>query len=306
MVRTRLHLGLERNHIAVLPQIHRHGLAGIDRRGEPRDVLSERGRIVIGVGLQDPAAGDAVGAHAVQDRLCEAGALGEFGIGVQRVAVAAKPIHQRLVRAGRDIDGPVGRAGRHLVRFRLAFGRPAKAAVAARKTRRHQCRQWLALLVLQHGLVADHRALVLALVEDVEHARVGGDVGGYRQRLVEGDVAFAIDHHHPVEIHFTGPGAPGRHRRKCRHHLQRTRGGDRLVDERQFLFVHRVGAEPDAMGVQHHFAIGVGVFLAEVLQRHQLVVLDRHFWSSPDFFLLLLQRFLSSPPRKRGSSNHRR
>ncbi len=33
---------------------------------------------------------------------------------------------------------------------------------------------------------------------------------------------------------------------------------------------------PDAIGVEHHFAIGVGVFLAEIFQRHQLFVLDRH------------------------------
>src|SRR6476620_8207289 len=100
----RFDLGLERNHVAVLPQIHRHGLAGIDRRREPRDMLPESGRIVVRIGLQDSAAGNAVGAHAVQDRLWKAGALGKFGIRMQRIAVAAEPVDQRLIRTRRDID----------------------------------------------------------------------------------------------------------------------------------------------------------------------------------------------------------
>ena len=129
----------------------------------------------------------------------------------------------------------------------------------------------------------DHRALVLALVEHVEHGGIGGDVGGDRQRLVEGDVALAVDHHHAVEIHLAGPGAPGRDGRKRRDHFQRTRRRDGLIDESQFLLVHGVRAHADAIGVQHHLAIAVGVFLAEIFQRHQLVVLDRHRDVSPDF-----------------------
>src|SRR5258708_15642927 len=70
------------------------------------------------------------------------------------------------------------------MRFGLALGRPAKAAVATREARGNQCGELLALLVLEHRLVADHRTLVLALVEDVEHAGIGGDVGGRCQRLL--------------------------------------------------------------------------------------------------------------------------
>ena len=57
------------------------------------------------------------------------------------------------------------------------------------------------------------------------------------------------------------------------------RHGDGLVDEGQFLLVHGIGAHADAIGVQHHLAIAIGVFLAEIFQRHQLIVLDRHCWS---------------------------
>src|SRR5258708_12398805 len=72
------------------------------------------------------------------------------------------------------------------MRFGLALGRPAKAAVATREAGGNQCGELLALLVLEHRLVADHRTLVLALVEDVEHAGIGGDVGGRCQPLVVG------------------------------------------------------------------------------------------------------------------------
>ena len=52
---------------------------------------------------------------------------------------------------------------------------------------------------------------------------------------------------------------------------------DAFVDEGEFLLVHRIGAHADAVGVEHHLAVGVGVFLAEIFQGHQLFVLDRHF-----------------------------
>src|ERR1700728_1451474 len=48
-------------------------------------------------------------------------------------------------------------------------------------------------------------ALVLALVEGIENGRIGNNVSGDRQRLVEGDVALAVNHHHAVEIHLAGP-----------------------------------------------------------------------------------------------------
>src|SRR5271166_2969824 len=277
----RLHFGLEGDHLAVLPHLQSHGLAGIDRRGKPRRVALEGGWVVIGIGLQDPAAGDAVGAHAVQDRSRKTGALGEFRIGVQRVAVAAETVDQRLVRPRRNVDGPVGCAGRHRMRLGLAFRRPAKAAVAARKARGDQRRQRLSIAVLEHGLVPDHRALVLALVERREHGGVCGNVSGGRQRLVEGDVALAVNHHHAVEIHLAGSRAPGGHGREGRHHLQRPRGGSGLVDEGELLLGHGISAQADAIGIEHHLAIAVAVFLAKVLHGHQLFVFDRHFLAAP-------------------------
>ena len=154
-------------------------------------------------------------------------------------------------------------------------------------------------VVFQDRLVTDHRALVLALVGDRKHGRVRGDVRGRRKRLVKGDVALAVDDHDAVEIHLARPGAPRRDGGKGRHHLQRTRRGAGLVDEGELPLVHGIGAQADAIGVEHHLAIAVAVFLAEVLQRHQLFVFDRHF-------CLASSRLCSSSPRKRGSSSHRR
>ena len=59
-----------------------------------------------------------------------------------------------------------------------------------------------------------------------------------------------------------------------------------FVDEGEFLLVHRVGAHADAVGVEHHLAIAIGVFLAEIFQGHQLFVLDRHFGFSPEFIFV--------------------
>src|ERR1700716_3935237 len=122
-------------------------------------MLPEGAWIVVRISLQDAAAGDAVSAHAVQDRFWKTGPFCEFGIGVQRIAVAAEPVDQRLIRARRDVDGLVRAAAPHLVRLGLALGRSAKTAIAARKSRGDQRRQRFALFILEYSLVADHGPL---------------------------------------------------------------------------------------------------------------------------------------------------
>src|SRR5258706_13981208 len=102
------------------------------------------------------------------------------------------------------------------MRFGLALGRPAKAAVATREPRCNQCGELLALLVFEHRLVPDHRALVLALVEDVEHAGIGGDAGGRGKGLLGGDVAPTRDHPPARWIFFSRPRPPSPPRPKNR------------------------------------------------------------------------------------------
>src|SRR5665213_1020652 len=53
------------------------------------------------------------------------------------------------------------------------------------------------------------------------------------------------------------------------------------TDREVMLYAVGIGTHADADGIEHHLAIGVGIFLAEVLQRHQRVVLDRHWSCSP-------------------------
>ena len=78
--------------------------------------------------------------------------------------------------------------------------------------------------------------------------------------------------------------------------FKRPRRGGGLVDEGQLLLVHGIGAHADAIGVQHHLAVGVGILLAEIFQRHQLVVLDRHFSRAPrNLFFFSASRIALSP-----------
>ncbi len=91
---------------------------------------------------------------------------------MQRIAVAAEPVDQSLIRPCRNIDRHVRSAFRDRVRLWLAFRRTAEAAVAARELRGDQRRQILALVILEHSLAQDHRALVLAFVEHAEDAGV--------------------------------------------------------------------------------------------------------------------------------------
>jgi hypothetical protein len=59
-----------------------------------------------------------------------------------------------------------------------------------------------------------------------------------------------------------------------------------FVDEGQFFLVQGIRAHPDPAGVEHHLTVGVGVFLPEVFQGHQLIVHDRHFRRPlPKFFI---------------------
>ena len=263
--------------------------------------LLERAGIVVGIGLQHGAAGDAVGAHAVQDRPREAG--GAWRIRDRSAADCGRRT------AGRAAPGPAGSRCRRTGPARASAPRAARAGPrTGRRSRRRRARSASAtsvasfspVLVLQHGLVQITAPLSLPLSTGAEDASIGGDLAGDRQRLVEGDVALAVDHHQAVDVHIAGARAPGRHRGEGRHRLERTRDSGLLIDEGEFLLVHRIGAHADAIGVKHHLAIAIGVFLAEVFQRHQFIVLDRHRGGSSWIFLP------SSCPRRRASSNHRR
>ena len=83
-------------------------LAGEHHAGHPRAVGAQLRDVAVEHRVDECLAGDPVAAQSVQDRFRKAGALGKFGIAVQRIAVAAEAIDQRLVGPGRDIDRFVG------------------------------------------------------------------------------------------------------------------------------------------------------------------------------------------------------
>ena len=109
----------------------------------------------------------------MQDRRREAGRLGEVGVGVQRVAVAAEPVEQRLLRGHVVRRVGVGRAVGQLDRDRRAAV-AAPAALAAHEDRRADRPELLAGRRGGHALLPDHGRL--ALVPDV------GDPGAQRRR----------------------------------------------------------------------------------------------------------------------------
>ena len=113
---------------------------GWSRRGRPRRRSGRRSRPPSSASpssrsLGEGAQHDAPGAQAVQDRRREAGALREVRVGVQRVAVAAEAVEQRLLRRHVVRRIAVGRAVGDLDRVRRTAV-AAPAALAAHEDRR--------------------------------------------------------------------------------------------------------------------------------------------------------------------------
>ena len=215
----------------------------------------------------------------MQDRLVEADRLGEFRVGMKRVAVARKPVEQRLVGLGFRFHRLVRRPVGDLVGRRRALARTAEPAIAAREDGGFQRAELVLALFRNHRLGDDDRALAFALVPGADDAAVGGDLRGHGQRAMQRQLLFAMHHHHVVDAaigHRSGaPGDDGRH---GRHGLQVL-----FVNEGEFLVVHRVAPEADAQRVKHGFAVAIAEFLPGRLQRHEVIVIDRHFRLLPVF-----------------------
>ena len=105
------------------------------------------------------------------------------------------------------------------------------------------------------------------LSQAAEGAALGCKGSGDRQRFVQLHLLLAVDHHQ--EVHLALPMALRELRRladdaataTARRKHRGGRGHDLevlLVNERQLLLVHRVGAEPDTEGVEHHVLVAVG------------------------------------------------
>ncbi len=104
------------------------GMTGFEKR--PSIALKRFG-IRAAERVQQRAAGEAVGAEAMEDRAIEAAHLRESGIGVERIAIARQAIGQRLILARRVRDFVVGLAGRKREGRRRAALAPEITGAAA-------------------------------------------------------------------------------------------------------------------------------------------------------------------------------
>ena len=215
----------------------------------------------------------------MQDRLREAGLGGDCRIGMQRVHVGVPAIDQRHFGTRRQIADRVRRALRDGVRHRRGARRSAEAAVAAREGRlRDGGEQIAGRLVVHLALRNDQRALAGPLVDRVDHAGVARHRAGGWQRLVEHHVVLAVHDLHPVDagVQFARPHPRLRHDgRKGRQDLRRV-----LQHERKLVLVHRVLPEAEAQRIEDRIALRIGALDVRNLQRHQLVVDDRHYTGS--------------------------
>ena len=144
------------------------GNTGAENRAGDRGQLR---RVVAAEALEQRVAGDAVGREPVQDRAREARGLRHRRVGVQRIGVGAEPVDQRHLRPGRQVADEIGRALRDRMRRRLLARRAAEAAVGAAERRVSDRRDARAgRLVVDGALGIEHRALALALVDDLGDA----------------------------------------------------------------------------------------------------------------------------------------
>ena len=100
-----------------------------------------------------------------------------------------------------------------------------------------------------------------------------------RQRLVEGDAALAIHHHHEIDRGFLRHAlAFGRrlaavdHAGEGGHHFQAVI----LIDKGQFLFVQRIAHEAHAQGIEHHILFVIARRKPGGAGLHHVVIIDRH------------------------------
>src|SRR6185312_10524065 len=198
-----LDAGAEGNGGAVHPNLDGQRLAREDRLGEAHIEFLDAFRLVFRHAGEDRQAGGAVGTEPMQNGARKAHRLGHCRIAVKRVAVAGERVEKRLVGPCVAFLDQVGGARWQGVKFRTAALLSAEAAIAAGENGRDDGEQFLAAgLVAHHALLHQDGAPSFALVQNLQHAFVGHDVGLGLKGLVKGDAALAIHHHHEIDRGF--------------------------------------------------------------------------------------------------------
>ena len=210
----------------------------------------------------------------MNDWLIKSTHLREFGVDVQRVAIAGKPVDGRLVRRGLVLDRVVGRALRRNVL--LGGARSAvttKAAFTAKEDAGRVGEQHVSALILRIDGNADERAG--ALVVNARDRAAGRQLAAGRYGAMQRDALLAVEEHHRIELDVladTAERGEGRDYAERRQRLEVL-----LVDE-----VQLVRRRADAQGVEHDVAFGVlkrgfGEFFADgrSVDGHKLFLLSR-------------------------------
>ena len=144
----------------------------------------------------------------MEDRRVESSPRGECRIGVQRVAVAAQPVEERLVPPGLVGDHVIGLAvGEFPVVGWSAVAAPA--ALAADEQSRSRGPEGGSIRIGDVGLHVDEGRL--PLVVDLTDPAGGDALSGGRDLLVAGDRLLGMEQEHRVEVAEAGGPAPAHH-----------------------------------------------------------------------------------------------
>ena len=244
------------------PHLGDQGLAREDAVGEADLDALELARVVVEL-PQDRPASVAEGAQAVEDRPIKAEGLGEVGVDVERVPVAAEAVEERLVGVDDLLDLGVGLA----IRGDVDVG--GGPSIAAPTTSAADERGQLVVDQLLPGLVArrdrEDDGGVLALVEDVLDRDAVRQLGVRRQGPLELGVLLAVEEAVEAEVE------PGRHHALLGLVEDRVDPGDHRVgrqrdeavavhleDVAQLVVVERILGRADAEGVEGEIMGGVG------------------------------------------------
>src|SRR5215471_4804073 len=162
---------LERDALALAPNLGADGIAGKDRAREPRLDAFQPLRPAVGALPQNRTRRDAEACRPMQNGTIEAGGLGALRIGVERILVAVEPVQQREIGRRRQIADFLRRRLRHRMRHRRLGRLAAETAVLARKRAAVDGGDRRPVLADQVARSLDDGGVAGALVDDLLHAR---------------------------------------------------------------------------------------------------------------------------------------
>ena len=215
----------------------------------------------------------------MQDRAVEPDRTGNIRVSMKRIEITAETINKGLARQGIDITYMIRRPIRQHCgcRTRLVF--TAEPPITATESRHRHARQFFTAVRVDNitALVNDG-SLALALVGDEVDLAAADNPAMCRQRLVDVEPLFSVQHFLPVYaglgIAQPEAGIPqnDRHRGNCLEPV--------LIDIGQLLFVGRILTEPKAECIQDGIPLGQRLFDFLKVPVRQCIEIQWHLLSS--------------------------